>query len=101
MEEGAMRRTDRRIGTVLCWFVLTVLPAAGSGEEKEKNAGLYDCGERTCGEWAPKGENTCRSCSIAQCKKQNGGELLVGEKKQSECYQGHGAPPKSSEDAEE
>ena len=76
-----MRRIDRLFVIGLCFFALTVIPAIGfaaTPTEKEK-ADLYDCGDKKCSEWAPKGENTCRTCSIAQCKKQNGNELLVGE----------------------
>jgi hypothetical protein len=97
-----MRRFDRLFVIGLCLFAFSAIPAIGFAAqptEKEK-AELYDCGKKNCSEWAPKGENTCRTCSIAQCKKQNGNELLVGEKKQSQCFEGHGAPPSDEEDAE-
>ena len=97
-----MRRFERLFLIALCLFVVSAIPAVGfaaAPTEKEK-AELYDCGQKNCSEWAPKGENTCRTCSIAQCKKQNGNELLVGEKKQSQCFEGHGAPPPDDEDQE-
>jgi hypothetical protein len=88
-----MRRFDRWIITGACLCTLWLLPVAGFGDEAEESK-PYDCSKPQCSEWAPKGENTCRTCSIVQCKKENGGEVLVGEKKQSECYPGHGKPPK-------
>ena len=91
-----MRRIDRWAATGLCFLALTMLPAASFGQESESE--LYDCGKRNCTEWAPKGENTCRTCSTAQCRKnQDGEELLVGEKKQSQCYEGHGSPPQDTD----
>ena len=88
-----MGRIVRWLG--VCGFALTLLlPAPGFADEKE---GLYDCGEPKCSEWAPKGENTCRTCKIVQCRKQGGDELLVGEKTKSQCYEGHGDPPSEEE----
>ena len=92
-----MRRSDRWISTTLCFLVLMILPVSAFGEEPTQPE-LFDCGKKICGEWAPKEENTCRTCSIAQCKKQDGGELLVGVKKQTECYEGHGPPPEDSKE---
>jgi len=88
-----MRRMIRWLGVGL--FAVTVLPSAGFADDK--NAGLYDCGEPKCGEWAPKGENTCRTCDTVQCKKRGNDELIVGSKKKTQCYEGHGDPPSEEE----
>lgn len=80
-------------GAVL--LALAVAPAMALADDANKD--LYDCGEPKCTEWAPKGENTCRSCDIAQCRKQGDDELLVGNKKKSQCYEGHGTPPSDAE----
>ena len=97
-----MRRFDRLFLIGLCLFGLLV-PAIGfaAAPTEQEKAELYDCGQKNCTEWAPKGANTCRTCSTAQCKKQNGNELLVGEKKSSQCFEGHGAPPTDDEGAGE
>jgi hypothetical protein len=87
-----MRYLDRSVCAAACLLALLVLPMPGLGEEEK--AELHDCGERICGEWKPKGENTCRTCTTAQCRKQGDQELLAGDKKETECYQGHGEPPK-------
>jgi len=79
---------------VLASFALVVLPTAGFADEKKD---LYDCGKPKCTEWAPKGENTCRTCDTAQCRKQGDQELLAGSKKQNQCYEGHGSPPSDEE----
>lgn len=65
-------------------------PNTGGG-----GGGVHDCAgvERTCGGWAPKGNNTCRTCQQAQCKTENGNEVIAGNKTQTECYEGHGSPP--------
>lgn len=91
-----MRPIVRWLGVSL--FALTVMPAAGFAEEED--AALYDCGEPKCSEWAPKGENTCRTCDTVQCRKRGNDELIVGNKKKSQCYEGHGKPP-SDEELEE
>lgn len=78
------------LGLLLLW------PGAGFGQDDEEPA-LYDCGERQCGEWKAKGDNTCRSCTTMQCKKAEGGEVIAGSKKQNECYEGHGPPPEDDE----
>jgi hypothetical protein len=56
---------------------------------------IHDCSEvkRTCGAWAAKDKNTCRTCQQAQCKTENGKDVLAGNKTQTECYEGHGPPP--------
>lgn len=88
-----MRRIVRWL--VVASFALTVLPAAGFADQK--NADLYDCGKPKCSDWAPKGENTCRTCETVQCRKQGDKELIVGSKKQNQCYQGQGDPPSDEE----
>ena len=88
-----MRRIVGWLGVVL--FVCAVVPAAGFAEDAK--ADLYDCGEPKCTEWAPMGENTCRTCDTAQCRKRGNDELLVGSKKKSQSYEGHGAPPSEEE----
>jgi hypothetical protein len=91
-----MRRMVRWL--VMVSFALTVLPAAGFADDEK--AGVYDCGEPKCGEWKPKGANTCRTCETVQCRKQGDEELLAGSKKRNECYEGHGAPPTDAEQDE-
>jgi hypothetical protein len=58
------------------------------------SANVHDCPgiKLNCGSWAPKGGNTCRTCQLAQCKTENGGEVVAGNKTQNECYEGHGTP---------
>jgi hypothetical protein len=91
-----MKRIHRWAAAGAFLFALLIVPATGFGQSSE----LYDCGKRNCTEWAPNGENTCRTCRTAQCKKQGGSELLVGEKKSNECYEGHGPPPEDEEASE-
>jgi hypothetical protein len=90
-----MRNLDRWIGASLGFLALAMVPVTGFGDEPARPV-LYDCGERICSDWAPEGENTCRSCTTAQCREQNGDELLAGHKKQTECFEGYGDPPKDS-----
>ncbi len=71
---------------------LLLLPLPGLGDPGDAPR-LHDCGDRICGEWKPKGDNTCRTCETAQCKEVSDGEALAGTKKETECYEGHGAPP--------
>jgi hypothetical protein len=86
-----MRRFGSRLGPLLFAAGLALLPAAGFGEE-ELPPDLVVCGEPVCEVWAPKGENTCPTCSIALCKAPEG-KQLVGHHKRNECYPGHGEPP--------
>ena len=67
-------------------------PAAAAPLQKPDQ--IHDCSgvKRTCGAWAPKDKNTCRTCNLAQCKTENGKEMLAGNKTQAECYEGHGPP---------
>jgi hypothetical protein len=64
-------------------------PNTGSGPT------TYDCPgvAKTCGAWGAKGANTCRTCQQAQCKSENGLDVIAGNKTTTECYEGHGAPP--------
>jgi hypothetical protein len=57
---------------------------------------VHDCPgiKLNCGAWVPKDGNTCRSCQLAQCRIENGGEVVAGNKTQNQCYEGHGPPPK-------
>ena len=79
--------------SVLMLFALTAEAAAepnnGTG------AGTFNCTGvgPTCGPWAAKGANTCRSCQQALCKTENGKEVMAGNKTTTECYEGHGSPP--------
>ena len=65
----------------------------------ERNTGTgprtHDCAgiAQTCGAWGAKGTNTCRTCQQAQCKTENGKEVLAGNKTTTECYEGQGSPP--------
>ena len=70
--------------------ILAAEPNTGSGP-----GGVHDCAgvPRSCGSWAAKGANTCRSCQQAQCKTENGKDVVAGNKTQTECYEGHGKPP--------
>ncbi len=77
------------LGLLLLW------PASGFGQASEDE--LYDCGERQCDDWKPKGENTCRTCTTMQCKKVEDGDAIAGSKTQTECYEGHGPPPEDEE----
>ncbi len=87
-----MRRIGRWLSASLYFCSMALIPLASFGEEPAPSD-LHDCGKRICEAWAPKDANTCRTCTIAQCRTQDGSELLVGQKKQSECYEGHDAPP--------
>ena len=79
------------------FFLLAAGPVAaetggGSGTSK---ASVHDCAgvKLTCSAWAAKDKNTCRTCQQAQCKTENGKDVLAGNKTQTHCYEGHGAPP--------
>jgi len=69
--------------------VASAAPNTGSGPK------TFDCTGvgPTCGGWGPKGANTCRTCQQAQCKTENGKEVIAGNKTTTECYEGHGSPP--------
>ena len=68
---------------------VTAEPNTGGGPK------TFDCSgvPRSCGSWGAKGANTCRTCQQAQCKTENGKEVVAGNKTQTECYEGHGSPP--------
>jgi hypothetical protein len=74
-------------------------PAAGSSgsgsSTTSTSTAVHDCSgtKRNCGAWGPKDKNTCRTCQQAQCKTENGKDVLAGNKTQTECYEGHGPPP--------
>ena len=69
--------------------------AAGSKAATGSGGSVHDCAgvKLTCGAWAAKDKNTCRTCQQAQCKTENGKDVLAGNKTQTQCYEGHGAPP--------
>jgi hypothetical protein len=67
---------------------------AAAAKAAAAKAAVHDCAVKpTCGSWAPKGNNTCRTCQQALCKTENGNDVLAGNKTQTQCYDGHGAPP--------
>jgi membrane protein involved in colicin uptake len=67
---------------------------AAADKAAAAKAAVHDCAVKpTCGAWAPKGSNTCRTCQQALCKTENGNDVLAGNKTQTQCYDGHGAPP--------
>jgi hypothetical protein len=70
--------------------ILAAEPNTGGGP-----GGVHDCAGvgRSCGGWAAKGANTCRTCQQAQCKTENGKDVVAGNKTTTECYEGHGKPP--------
>ena len=70
-------------------------PSVVRAENNTGASGIYNCPgvAATCGDWAAKGANTCRSCQQAQCKSENGKDVIAGNKTTTECYQGHGSPP--------
>ena len=67
-------------------------PNTGGGPTTHDCAGVA----QTCGTWGAKGANTCRTCQQAQCKTENGKDVLAGNKTTTECYEGHGSPPAPS-----
>jgi membrane protein involved in colicin uptake len=67
---------------------------AAAAKAAAAKAAVHDCAVKpTCGSWAAKGNNTCRTCQQALCKTENGNDVLAGNKTQTQCYDGHGAPP--------
>jgi len=67
---------------------------AAAAKAAAAKAVVHDCAVKpTCGSWAAKGNNTCRTCQQALCKTENGNDVLAGNKTQTQCYDGHGAPP--------
>jgi hypothetical protein len=69
--------------------------AAAAKAAADKAATVHDCAgiKLTCGAWAAKDKNTCRTCQQAQCRTENGKDVLAGNKSQTQCYDGHGSPP--------
>lgn len=75
---------------------LTLLPLPSFGAPNDgRGPTTHDCAGvvRSCGAWGASGTNTCRTCQQAQCKTENGHDVMAGNKTQTECYEGHGAPP--------
>ena len=87
-----MAYVNRGVGIGLAIFVLL---APGLLAAETNTASLHDCAgvKLTCGAWGAKDKNTCRTCQQAQCKTENGKDVLAGNKTQTQCYEGHGAPP--------
>jgi hypothetical protein len=75
--------------TLLVPAMVIAEPNTGGGPSTHDCAGV----DRTCGSWGVSGANTCRTCQQAQCKTENGKDVLAGNKTQTECYEGHGSPP--------
>ena len=77
------------------WFAIFVLLAPRLLAAETNTGSVPDCAgvKLTCGAWAASAKNTCRTCQQAQCKTENGKDVLAGNKTQTQCYEGHGAPP--------
>ena len=77
-------------GCSFCRWNALAEPNTGSGPSS-----IHDCAgvAKTCGAWGAKGANTCRSCQQAQCRTENGKDVLAGNKTTTECYEGHGPAP--------
>jgi hypothetical protein len=73
-------------------FPVFAAPNTGGGPSTHNCAGV----PRTCGAWGANGANTCRTCQQAQCKTENGKDVIASNKTQTECYEGHGSPPSRS-----
>ncbi len=88
-----------RINILMCIGLTGLALLLPGGATAEPNTGggptTFDCTgvARTCGAWGASGANTCRTCQQAQCKTENGKEVIAGNKTQTECYEGHGSPP--------
>jgi hypothetical protein len=95
VEDFNMAHSSRIIGTGIVALALLVPTLVAAERNTGSGPKTYACPgvERTCGAWAPKGENTCRTCQQAQCKAENGQDVLAGNKTTTECYQGHDSPP--------
>jgi hypothetical protein len=91
-----------KIGNIIggCFITLGLLIPATANAEPNTGTGptTFDCTgvSPNCGAWAPKGPNTCRTCQQAQCKTENGKEVVAGNKTTTEYYEGHGSPPAST-----
>ena len=81
--------------TIVLAIGILLSPNLVRAETNTGAGGIYNCPgvNPTCGDWAAKGANTCRSCQQAQCKSENGKDVIAGNKTTTECYQGHGSPP--------
>ena len=88
-----------KIGPVLGILGVLILTSGNALAEPNTGGGsssIHDCAgvAKTCGAWGAKGANTCRPCQQAQCRTENGKDVLAGNKTTTECYDGHGSPPK-------
>ncbi len=88
---GAGMFTGAIAALIVSCVASSALPASTTGT----STAVHDCSgvKRTCGAWAAKDKKTCRTCQQAQCKTENGKDVLAGNKTQTECYEGHGPPP--------
>ena len=91
-----MANVSRIVGIGLAGFIM-LAPGISAAEPNTGGGpgGIHDCAGvgRSCGGWAAKGANTCRTCQQAQCKTENGKDVVAGNKTTTECYEGHGKPP--------
>ena len=74
-----MAYVNRGVGIGLAIFIM-LAPCLLAAETN--TASLHDCAgvKLTCGSWAAKDKNTCRTCQQAQCKTENGKDMLAGNK---------------------
>ena len=90
-----MRHINRFISIgAVCAMTMLPLPSFGA-PNTGRGPATHDCAgvPQTCGAWGAKGANTCRSCQQAQCKTENGKDVIAGNKTTTECYEGHGPAP--------
>jgi len=76
-------------------MVLLAPGLAAAAPNTGGSASTHDClgVAQSCGDWKANGANTCRTCQQAQCKTENGKDVLAGNKTTTQCYSGHGSPP--------
>jgi hypothetical protein len=91
---GSTMANMRIVAMGLAGFIV-LAPGILAAEPNNAPGGVHDCAgvSRSCGPWAANGANTCRTCQQAQCKTENGKDVIAGNKTQTECYEGHGKPP--------
>lgn len=92
-----MANVSRIIGIALAACIV-LAPGILAAEPNTGTGGVHDClgVGKSCGGWAAKGADTCRTCQQAQCKTENGKDVVAGNKTTTECYEGHGNPPASA-----
>jgi len=90
-----LRHLTQFLGTgFVCTMLVLPLTAFGAPNDG-RGPTTHDCAgvAKSCGAWGASGTNTYRTCQQAQCKTENGHDVMAGKKTQTECYEGHGAPP--------